>query len=89
MASAFSGIIAYGFYNMKGLGDLGPKFEHIVIDEEGNFVELEPGLAGWRWIVRLLSFTISMSADTSLVHHARPPHDRGRIDWMFHDCRLP
>lgn len=64
MASAFSGILAYGFYNMQGLGDLGPKFSRILLDENGDFVGLGTGLAGWRWIVRTKTdSTIATLAD--------------------------
>ena len=55
MASAFSGILAYGFYNMKGLGALGlPYRQHFGPTEEEPDIPYgtNPGLAGWRWIVR-------------------------------------
>lgn len=56
MASAFSGILAYGFWNMRGLGDLGQAYgqHNYLVDEETGevtFLGISPGLAGWRWIV--------------------------------------
>ena len=53
MASAFSGILAYGFYNMGGLGNLGPTYgQHYgpTPDDEDAPSGILPGLAGWRWI---------------------------------------
>lgn len=52
MASAFSGILAYGFYSMRGLGNLGPAWSqrvYSVTDPTAPPIIL-PGLAGWRWI---------------------------------------
>lgn len=54
MASAFAGILAYGFSHMNGLGDLGPTWgQHVIpTDEDPDVVpHIEPGIAGWRWIV--------------------------------------
>ena len=60
MASAFSGILAYGFYNMKGLGGLGtyygqhygPKYDAAAAAEDPDAPSgILTGLAGWRWIV--------------------------------------
>lgn len=50
MASAFSGILAYGFYNMNGAGDLGKGYgQHIVTEEDPyTFVGEMSGIAGWR-----------------------------------------
>ena len=53
MSSAFSGILAYGFSHMNGLGDLGPDF-----GQHYGPTKLKPtapsgvmsGIAGWRWI---------------------------------------
>jgi hypothetical protein len=53
MSSAFSGILAYGFFHMNGLGDLGPKY-----GQHYGPTKLHPaapsgimsGMAGWRWI---------------------------------------
>jgi hypothetical protein len=51
MASAFSGILAYGFYNMQGLGDLGPKYGRVYLNEAGTkVIGIGSGLSGWRWI---------------------------------------
>ena len=53
MSSAFSGILAYGFFHMNGLGDLGPDFgQHygptkLKPDAPSGIM---PGMAGWRWI---------------------------------------
>lgn len=58
MASAFSGIIAYGFYNMQGLGNLGPDYARLVVYSNVTMPDVKPfepyrltGLSGWRWIV--------------------------------------
>lgn len=53
MASAFAGILAYGFSKMAGLGNGGgymgvhvyPTKAHPVVE-----IPILPGLAGWRWI---------------------------------------
>jgi hypothetical protein len=68
MASAFSGIIAYGFYNMKGLGNLGTAYSQHVYDPKHPTVLLAiyPGLAGWRWIVR--KFMISLFAQANIFY---------------------
>ena len=54
MASAFSGILAYGFYKMNGLGNLGQAYgQHYGNATAENplaWVGQESGIAGWRWI---------------------------------------
>jgi len=52
MASAFSGILAYGFYKMNGLGDLGKAYGQRIPDEEDptKIIGIMSGIAGWRWI---------------------------------------
>lgn len=53
MASAFAGILAYGFSHMGGLGDLGPTYgQHYGPTEENPTLTpgILPGIAGWRWI---------------------------------------
>ncbi|RMZ22542.1 hypothetical protein D0859_13427 [Hortaea werneckii] len=53
MASAFAGILAYGFSHMGGLGNLGPTFgQHYGPTEENQTLTpgILPGIAGWRWI---------------------------------------
>jgi hypothetical protein len=51
MASAFSGILAYGFYNMNGLGDLGEAYsQRYFLDPEDPTagIGVMTGIAGWR-----------------------------------------
>ncbi|KAF2214999.1 hypothetical protein CERZMDRAFT_95371 [Cercospora zeae-maydis SCOH1-5] len=54
MASAFSGILAYGILQMDGLGNLGPDYgQHYGPTKENPnapVVRSKPGIAGWRWI---------------------------------------
>ena len=66
MASAFSGIIAYGFYNIKGNGNLGVAYEQHIYNATDLTQPpiIEPGLAGWRWIVR--RFMISLCAHANM-----------------------
>ena len=56
MASAFSGILAFGFTKMNGLGNLGSVAysQHYVPTEEDPTIipHHDSGIAGWRWIVR-------------------------------------
>jgi hypothetical protein len=53
MASAFSGILAYGFSQLKNHGD-GPVWwgQHYGPTEANPDIEpgILPGIAGWRWI---------------------------------------
>lgn len=57
MSSAFSGILAYGFTQMNGLGNLGKAYGQrysITPTEDNPFAtpwRIMPGIAGWRWIV--------------------------------------
>ena len=54
MASAFSGILAYGFYNIKGNGELGPGFDQVIPNNATDLTQgfhIVPGMGGWRWIV--------------------------------------
>jgi hypothetical protein len=52
MASAFSGILAYGFTNMNGLGSLGKGYGQHYTDPEAEdpyaYVGEMSGIAGWR-----------------------------------------
>ena len=54
MASAFAGILAYGFSQMNTLGDLGsPDYGQHYGPTKANPTApkgIEPGIAGWRWI---------------------------------------
>ena len=59
MSSAFSGILAYGFSHMQGLGDLGPTFgQHYGPKYDPAAAAEEPdapsgiltGISGWRWM---------------------------------------
>ncbi|KAF2173260.1 hypothetical protein M409DRAFT_17203 [Zasmidium cellare ATCC 36951] len=53
LSSAFSGILAYGFSHMNGLGDLGPTYgQHYGPTKEHPTAPkgIMPGIAGWRWI---------------------------------------
>ncbi|EGP91581.1 unnamed protein product [Zymoseptoria tritici ST99CH_3D7] len=53
MSSAFSGILAFGFSKMAGLGDIGPEFgQHYGPTKlKPNAPKgVLPGIAGWRWI---------------------------------------
>nr|POE46956.1 putative transporter [Quercus suber] len=53
VSSAFSGILAYGFYQMNGLGDLGPSYGQHYGPTKANPTApsgIMPGIAGWRWI---------------------------------------
>lgn len=53
MSSAFSGILAYGFSQMQGLGNLGPVYgQHYgPTKADPDIVPgILPGLSGWRWI---------------------------------------
>lgn len=55
LASAFSGILAYGFSNMRGLGvgeGLGAHYGPTKLNPTRP-VGIGPGLAGWRWYVEL------------------------------------
>ncbi|KAF2718501.1 retrograde regulation protein 2 [Polychaeton citri CBS 116435] len=53
LSSAFSGILAYGFFQMNGLGNLGKEYgQHygptkLHPDAPSGIM---PGIAGWRWI---------------------------------------
>ena len=54
MASAFAGILAYGFSQMNGLGNLGNKvyglhYGPTTLDPTAPS-GIEPGISGWRWI---------------------------------------
>ena len=55
MASAFSGILAFGFTKMNGLGNLGKVYgqhfgpKYYSADPPGPS-GIESGIAGWRWI---------------------------------------
>lgn len=52
MSSAFAGILAYGFNQLAGQGDLGPAYgQHYgpTIDEPNAPSGILPGIAGWRW----------------------------------------
>lgn len=53
MSSAFSGILAYGFFQMNGLGNLGKDYGQHYGPTKAN-PTLKPGvmkgIAGWRWI---------------------------------------
>lgn len=63
MASAFAGILAYGFSQMDGLGDLGTRWgQHYGTEEDPyTWVGVLPGIAGWRWIVSS-SWTVPQSS---------------------------
>ena len=69
MASAFSGILAYGFTKMNGLGSLPAEYGqlHIPAATGPQFTPYrDGGIAGWRWIVSSTSrkhqvFTITNS----------------------------
>lgn len=53
MASAFSGILAYGFFHMNGLGNLGKDYgQHYGPTKANPKLKpgIMPGIAGWRWI---------------------------------------
>jgi len=53
LSSAFSGILAYGFSQMNGLGDLGPAYGQHYGPTKANPTAprgIMPGIAGWRWI---------------------------------------
>ncbi|KAF2766555.1 MFS general substrate transporter [Teratosphaeria nubilosa] len=53
LSSAFSGIMAYGFFKMNGLGDLGPAYgQHYGPTKAHPHAAsgIMPGIAGWRWI---------------------------------------
>ncbi|EME48560.1 hypothetical protein DOTSEDRAFT_19083 [Dothistroma septosporum NZE10] len=53
LSSAFSGILAYGFSHMNGLGDLGPAYgQHYGPTKENPKAPsgIMSGMAGWRWI---------------------------------------
>lgn len=53
MSSAFSGILAYGFFQMNGLGNLGPAYgQHYGPTKEDPTAPsgIMPGIAGWRYI---------------------------------------
>jgi MFS family permease len=52
-ASAFSGILSYGFAQMEGLGGGAEYLGHHVPpseDDPGAATVIRPGIAGWRWI---------------------------------------
>lgn len=55
MASAFSGILAFGFTKMNGLGNLGSRAysQHYAptVDDPTIVPHVGYGIAGWRWIV--------------------------------------
>ena len=53
MASAFAGILAYGFFQMNGLGNLGPDYGQHYGPTAANPKApkgIMAGIAGWRWI---------------------------------------
>lgn len=53
LSSAFSGILAYGFSQMNGLGSLGSDYgQHYGPTKEDPTAPsgIMPGMAGWRWI---------------------------------------
>lgn len=51
MSSAFTGILAYGFMQMNGLGDLGPTYGHHNKPTKANpRPGIQEGISGWRWI---------------------------------------
>ena len=53
MSSAFSGILAYGFWQMNGLGDLGSDYGQRYGPTKANPTApsgIMSGIAGWRWI---------------------------------------
>ena len=53
MSSAFSGILAYGFWHMNGLGDLGSDYGQHYGPTKANPKApsgIMSGMAGWRWI---------------------------------------
>jgi hypothetical protein len=53
MSSAFSGIMAYGFWHMNGLGDLGSDYGQHYGPTKAHPTApsgIMPGIAGWRWI---------------------------------------
>ncbi|WPH04103.1 retrograde regulation protein 2 [Acrodontium crateriforme] len=53
MSSAFSGILAYGFWHMNGLGNLGSAYgQHYGPTKAKPHAPsgILPGIAGWRWI---------------------------------------
>lgn len=52
MASAFSGILAFGFTKMNGLGNLGSQAysQHIAPTAANPKSAVMTGIAGWRWI---------------------------------------
>lgn len=54
MSSAFSGILAYGFFQMNGLGNLGKgygAFYGPTVEDPTAPSGEESGIAGWRWIL--------------------------------------
>jgi hypothetical protein len=54
LSSAFSGIMAFGFDQMNGLGNLGPDYGKRVLVNPKNpalgVASIQGGIAGWRWI---------------------------------------
>jgi len=51
LSSAFSGVLAYGFSHMNGLGNLGPIYsQHIAPTKANPAGGIMTGIAGWRWI---------------------------------------
>lgn len=54
MASAFSGILAFGFSQLKNHGSLPPQYgQHYgpTVEDPTAPSGIEPGIAGWRWIL--------------------------------------
>lgn len=54
LSSAFSGILAYGFYHMNGLGSLGEQYGQHYGPIKAQPIApkgIMPGIAGWRWIL--------------------------------------
>jgi len=54
LSSAFSGIMAFGFDQMSGLGNLGPDYGKRILVNPKNpalgVASIQQGIAGWRWI---------------------------------------
>ena len=52
MASAFAGILAFGFTKMNGLGNLGDRVysQHVAPSAANPKGAIMTGMAGWRWI---------------------------------------
>ena len=94
-ASAFSGILAYGFLQMNKLGGSGTTY----LSQTYGPTKADPtapsgiltGIAGWRWlfIMEGTNFTLETTRTLRTCPSCRSPHLCCRSRWLLAHRRLP